>query len=187
MDDTFDFLLRLNSYRDDVPAFPFGDERFLNDAAALAGWPTPAKQNADGGARRQPDARGWNPLQTIALTAGWQTGGPNQDDQSALPPQANLAGWPTAAARDWRDCRSNQHGKNARPLNEVSLLSAWPNGAKLAGLISTSAGAETRWVALPDRAVLNAEFSLWLQGFPVEAVRCVLRATASCPRSRRSS
>src|SRR5574343_1881824 len=34
--------------------------------------------------------------------------------------------WPTASARDWRDGRSNQHGKNSRPLNEVANLSAWP-------------------------------------------------------------
>lgn len=38
---------------------------------------------------------------------------------------AELAGWPTAAARDWREGRSNQHGKNARPLNEVAQLVGW--------------------------------------------------------------
>jgi hypothetical protein len=35
-------------------------------------------------------------------------------------------GWPCPAARDWRDGRSNQHGKNARPLNEVATLTGWP-------------------------------------------------------------
>lgn len=35
-------------------------------------------------------------------------------------------GWPTPTARDWRDGRSNQHGKNARPLNEVAMLLGWP-------------------------------------------------------------
>ncbi len=30
--------------------------------------------------------------------------------------------WPTASARDWKSPESNQHGKNARPLNEVVLL-----------------------------------------------------------------
>lgn len=35
-------------------------------------------------------------------------------------------GWPTAAARDWRDGRSNMHGENARPLNEVAMLAGWP-------------------------------------------------------------
>lgn len=32
--------------------------------------------------------------------------------------------WPTAAAANWRDGASNQHGKNSRPLNEVVQL--WP-------------------------------------------------------------
>lgn len=37
-------------------------------------------------------------------------------------------GWPAPTARDWRDGRSNQHGKNARPLNEVAMLAlvGWP-------------------------------------------------------------
>ncbi len=46
-------------------------------------------------------------------------------------------GWPTAAARDWRDPRSNMHGKNARPLNEVAavagLLAGWPTARALDG------------------------------------------------------
>ena len=37
-----------------------------------------------------------------------------------------LVGWTTAAARDWRDGRSNQHGKNKRPLDEVAMLASWP-------------------------------------------------------------
>jgi hypothetical protein len=38
----------------------------------------------------------------------------------------DCTGWPTAAARDWRDGRSNQHEKNSRPLNEVAMLAGWP-------------------------------------------------------------
>lgn len=38
---------------------------------------------------------------------------------------AELAGFPTPAARDFRDGRSNQHGINARPLNEVAMLTGW--------------------------------------------------------------
>jgi len=38
-----------------------------------------------------------------------------------------LIGWPTPAARDWRDGKSNQMEKNARPLNEVAVnLAGWP-------------------------------------------------------------
>jgi len=39
--------------------------------------------------------------------------------------------WPTPAARDWRDGRSNQHGLNARPLNEVATLAPWPTPTSL--------------------------------------------------------
>ena len=42
------------------------------------------------------------------------------------PCDSDCSGWPTAAARDWRDSRSNQHGKNARPLNEVAMLAGFP-------------------------------------------------------------
>lgn len=36
-----------------------------------------------------------------------------------------LSAWALPAARDVRDGRSNQHEKNARPLNEQALLAAW--------------------------------------------------------------
>jgi hypothetical protein len=48
----------------------------------------------------------------------------DQGDHSK--PRATLLGqvrdWPTASARDWKSGLSNQHGKNARPLNEVVVL-----------------------------------------------------------------
>jgi len=37
----------------------------------------------------------------------------------------DCSGWPTAAARDWKSGKSNQHGKNSRPLNEVAELAGW--------------------------------------------------------------
>ena len=46
---------------------------------------------------------------------------------SARPISDNGCGsWPTAAARDWKSSASNQHGINARPLNEVARLASWP-------------------------------------------------------------
>ena len=36
-----------------------------------------------------------------------------------------LVAWPSAAAVNWRDGRSNQHDKNSRPLQEVAQLTAW--------------------------------------------------------------
>lgn len=44
---------------------------------------------------------------------------------------SDCTGWPTAAAaaRDWKSSASNQHGKNARPLNEVARLAGWATPA----------------------------------------------------------
>lgn len=63
--------------------------------------------------------------------SGWPTpcqqdgpkGGPSQG-VDRLPGAASLSSRPTAAARDWKNGKSNQHGKNARPLNEVAMLAA---------------------------------------------------------------
>jgi hypothetical protein len=49
--------------------------------------------------------------------------------------------WPTPAARDWKNGKSNLHGMNARPLNEVVTLAE--NGGSL----------NPNWVE-------------WLQGYP---------------------
>lgn len=62
--------------------------------SGCTGWPTPCQQDGP-------------------------NGGPGQG-QDRLPGAAMLAGWPTTAARDWRDGRSNQHGKNARPAERGS-------------------------------------------------------------------
>lgn len=73
----------------------------------FGGWPTPTGTLADKGVRSE---RG-------AIIEAMRSKGPDL---------AALAGWPTASARDWKDGRSNQHGKNARPLNEVARLAGWP-------------------------------------------------------------
>jgi hypothetical protein len=40
----------------------------------------------------------------------------------------HLAGWPTAAARDWKGALNpgNELTHNARPLNEMAVLAGWP-------------------------------------------------------------
>lgn len=41
--------------------------------------------------------------------------------------QVSMSAWPTVSARDWKGSKSNQHGKNSRPLNEVVDKSEnWP-------------------------------------------------------------
>ena len=54
----------------------------------------------------------------------------NASNELAIVVAQNQTAWPTPAARDWRDGRSNQHEKNARPLNEVvtktEKTESWP-------------------------------------------------------------
>ena len=54
-------------------------------------------------------------------------GGPNQGN-GALPPDAALCGWPTAAARDWKSGQASEETleHNARPLSEIAVLAGWP-------------------------------------------------------------
>jgi hypothetical protein len=52
---------------------------------------------------------------------------------SDLMPAHTHNAWPTPAARDWKSSASNLHGKNARPLNEVSRLAHWPTTRALDG------------------------------------------------------
>lgn len=68
---------------------------------ACSGWPTP-NHNSTG-----PGAQG-------------------RDGGLTLQTAAQLASWPTTAARDWKNGKSNLHGTNARPLNEVAMLASWP-------------------------------------------------------------
>lgn len=149
--------------------------------------------------------------------SGWPTpntpsGGPNSKSTPThqggmdLEGAAKLAGWPTAAARDWKSGASNQHGKNARPLNEVAKLAGWttpqvhdthPRGAgnrnnpkggnaclawDARGAITTSSPAGTE-----NRGALNPAHSRWLMGYPVEWDSCGATAMQSCRKSRRGS
>ena len=73
---------------------------------ALCSWPTPTLHDADRGGqakRAMGETRHGSNLQDFALLAR-----------------------PTPSARDWKSSASNQHGINARPLNEVARLASWP-------------------------------------------------------------
>jgi len=133
-----------------------------------------------------------------------------QGHQLNLDDAATLASWPTASARDWKNGKSNQHGKNARPLNEVEMLASWatpgakdgdksvrtPKGAAkeaerkgwqndlctnaMATLGPTSNGSPA---STESGGRLNPAFSLWLMGFPsswVAAAPSKEKAASEC-------
>lgn len=161
----------------------------LPSIAQLASWPTPnAIPPGRGGLQSNPEK---------ALERKQQGHMLNLDDAVCL------ALWPTASARDWKSSASNQHGINARPLNEVARLASWVSptvtdasrgvlpprpqdtGIPLTqqvGMILNGSPAPTA-----SRGQLNPEFSRWLMGFPEEWANCVPTVTRSSPKSRPSS
>lgn len=142
-----------------------GHSMDLNLAAQLTGWPTPMMKDGEnyGGVRNQQ-----NPMQSSSLSqavrvglTGWPTPrrehsestGAHRGTPDTLHSQTQLTGWATPTAGNHRSPKSNQHGKNSRPLQEQ------------AGTITPSSTAETERPAASP--VLNPAFSRWLMMFPV--------------------
>jgi hypothetical protein len=190
----------------------------LDDAACLAGNPTPTRGDAQ---KVTPFHDAPQPaLAYLCHLAGHPSPRAEDSEQTGAhrgePDTLNscsklaLTGHPTAAARDWRDGRSNQHGKNSRPLNEVEMLAghATPRVTTNSGignpdracdgksrledqcLGATTASTDTS-TAKTAGFRLNPGFSLWLMiGIPtiVDAwASCGGRAMELYRRSPRSS
>ena len=126
----------------------------------------------------------------------------NGKDFPSLWGQAALAApWPTTATRDWKSSASNQHGINARPLNEVARLSHWAaptanekrrredfqegralNAAEALGPKPTGSH-----VGTASGGQLNPEHSRWLMGLPPAWDACAVMATLYASPSRKRS
>lgn len=137
-----------------------GKERLTN-LGLVAGWPSPAAQNADGGP---------NPLG-------------NTGEHFTLQTAATMAGWVSPSSRDWKDT-AGMSETGANPDGSLRVrLDQLPRQARLtSGLTSTSSPAETE-----KRGVLNPEFVAWLMGYPGEWLSCVDWETLSSRKSQQSS
>lgn len=168
----------------------------LDDAACLAGWPTPmagSPATADYNEAGNNDSS----RKTVALLAGWNTpratdgskGGPNQSG-GALPADAALCGWATPAARDFRSEEATDQFNAERwahprgkPLSAQALTAACPSGS---GAITESSGVPIKNSGA-SRPKLNPAFSAWIMGFPTIWVLCGWRAFLSPPKRSRAA
>jgi len=158
----------------------------INDAARMAGWPTPTERDIKGrtGADSQNRQRSLGHARSIlaesAALAGWPTPKAGEDKSSdvnlrgnlTLKGAARMAGWCTPTQRDHKGIDQNFH--------DGAVNNSLPNQAH--GLTSISSTAGTG-----KRGALNPAHSRWLMGFPPEWDACGVTAMPSSRKSRRSS
>lgn len=123
-------------------------------------WPTPTisgNNNSKGSSEKSgnglsTEAKQWG---TPRVTTNNGMGKHRKDDKSRLEDQV----WPTASARDWRSGKSNQHEKNARPLNEVVMKEeSWPTptfAGNNNGSINEWGGSKNKMRGRPDLEKTN--------------------------------
>ena len=168
------------------------------EGSGSSGWRTPSATDADRGVHPSPDPKaGDHSLNNQASTAPWPTprtptGGAESAERKQelgrtesgggdLQAVAQLAGWPTCSARDWKDTPgmattgTNPDGSLRTRLDQLPRVAAL-------GIGSTSYPASTE-----KRGALNPAHSRWLMGCPPEWCDCAVTAMQSFPRSRRSS
>jgi len=180
--------------------------RRTSDSGCI-GWPTPSKQNAEGGPIHSTDRGFFFTLQSAARLAGWTTpqalsfaDSHQPGNNRSMNTTVALVGWHTPSSTDYKG--SSTEGQRENQLTEDVLLVGWPTpngmtggqtsrggdrqdealmGGIVSGLTPTLSSAAT---GKPAGYRLNPCFSLWLMGFPVFGwVCCGVRAMRLCRRS----
>lgn len=103
-----------------------------NDSSSLpSNWQTPRCNDAEKRGCIQSDKRNglpgqvqnWPTIQAHEARLGYQNRNRGKrGSQKSLTTAVVESCWPTPSSRDFKSGKSNQHGKNSRPLNEVTFL-----------------------------------------------------------------
>jgi hypothetical protein len=175
--------------------------RKLEDLALLAGRQTPKQSDGkspgksrDVHLNHQAELAGWN---SQRANDAEKRGMVSEDPRNGLVNQANMSGWPTACARDWRQSGRSKQG--LRPATDNVLFGQMQyGGLALMGTFVESLherinfrGALEPFIrpkkVYSKSRMLNPRFSLWLMGFPEGWASCGERVTRSSRRKRRNS
>lgn len=170
-----------------------GGENLQTQALMVSGYPSPSAGNGNGSqiptagttttGKRPNGTKATVSLNHVALqVSGYNSpratdgsnGGPNQGGGALSHDVHQVAGYPTAAARDWKSSASNLMDENSRPLNEVARAAFGGEGSSF-------------HVSTGKRGALNPAFSLWLMGFPIVWALCGALVTLSSRKSRHNS
>ena len=153
------------------------------------------------------DCTGWPTPTALTCTDGHQNGSCRYTETVK-----ELAGWPTASSRDWKDTPgmattgTNPDGTERKRLDQlprVATLAGWgtprasdgthggPNQDDPSALPRQVAGMTPDGTSVETASTagfrLNPHFSRWLMGYPPEWCACAVTAMQSFPKSRRSS
>lgn len=154
-----------------------GHQLNLDDAATLAGWPTP---NTPSGGRSMS-------IEKMDATGRTVDG---KKHTASLEHAVKFAHWATPSANEMRTTDPEQLERRRQECKERTGNGngfGLTLGNQMTLLVDSGVGANGSPAATEKPGQLNPAFSLWLQGYPAAWLSCGAQAIASCRKSRRSS